>query len=1021
MVIRRGGPAIIMIMAYTTSLLPSLALSLDEEHFRKCQDTAFCRRHRTIPPKSSANAHADLDTVVVHDTVTFDPAQSLLSARLMNEAVGSVLQLQLWVYRGFTFRLRITEQPVSPGPGCAAERGAGSGEPTCGWEKRPLYERYDAVEALHRHEHLASDHGQLGCTLADNTDEAEPSSAHGKHLLLACDAYSLIIETTPFKISVIDKSFSEGPSMLINARGTLHYEPYERQDGSSGVQNATRMAEYGMNTAGVWDPEAFDGHVDTARRGPASVGMDVQFGGAAQMYGVPERAAGFPLQVTKDLNGHFVAEPYRLFNMDVFEYTTDNSMPLYGAIPFVMAVNEHGARGVLWLNAAETYLDVIGDAATNRPAHTHWISETGNIDMFLFGGPSPKQVLDQYTAISGRPQLPPLFALGYHQSRWNYNDEADVTGLVGSFDKHDIPVDVIWLDIEHTDSKKYMTWDTTSFPQPEAMIEKLAATGRKLVTVIDPHLKAADDYGLYSNARDAGLLVKNMSSPSEPYEGDCWPGKSSWLDFTNPAAREYWASQWALPEGEGFAGVGSLYTWNDMNEPSVFDGPELSMDKSALHHGGVEHREMHNIYGHLMTQATFDGHRRARPGERPFVLSRAFFAGSQRHVAVWTGDNTADWGHLAAVVPMLLSLGMAGLPFVGADIGGFFGEPSAELLIRWYETSVYTPFCRAHAHLDTGRREPWLYGPEVAGLVRAAVKRRYTLLPYLYTLFDESHRAGSPIVRPRWLEFPADPSGYADTSSFMLGPALLVFPITQPSVRTVDAELPPGSVWHEVSSLRWDRPAPPLSGHVQLQAPLGTTPLLLQQGSVVPIRERERRASAQMAGDPVTLLVATGKGEPAASGWLYSDDGATDEHERGRYRRTFYELEHSPSGQLILTSWTHALPSHPLPAVSATAARSPPIDDAAPAWPDLDAVVGRVMLFGLSFCPTKAELALISPPGAPPADGPMEVEVVHCEPAGPGAFTATLRPQAQATRAHGDWRITVGGGFGGFEEAATTR
>ena len=197
-----------------------------------------------------------------------------------------------------------------------------------------------------------------------------------------------------------------------------------------------------------------------------------------------------------------------------------------------------------------------------------------------------------------------------------------------------------------------------------------------------------------------------------------------------------------------------------MNEPSVFDGPEITMPPTLLHHDAAgrayEHRELHNMYGLLMTLGTQRGQHEAYPARRPFVLTRAFFSGSQRYAAVWTGDNKASWAHLAASTPMLLSLSVAGIPFVGADVGGFFGNPTTALLVRWYQAAVFHPFLRAHAEFKTKRREPYLFGADVSRQVREALRLRYALLPYLYTLFADHATDGALVMRPLWHEFPRD-------------------------------------------------------------------------------------------------------------------------------------------------------------------------------------------------------------------------------------------------------------------------
>jgi mannosyl-oligosaccharide alpha-1,3-glucosidase len=392
---------------------------------------------------------------------------------------------------------------------------------------------------------------------------------------------------------------------------------------------------------------------------------------------------------------------------------------------------------------------------------------------------------------SGTQSLPPVFSLGYHQCRWNYRDEADVDAVHAKFDEHDIPVDVVWLDIEHTNGKRYFTWDNGFFPNPAAMQQRLAGKGRKMVTIVDPHIKVDDGFSVYKEAKDAGYYVMRGSDKSQIANGHCWSGDSAYLDFSNPAVRQYWAKQFTVYPGA----TEHLFTWNDMNEPSVFNGPEISMPRDNIHFGDVEHRENHNMYGFFMTMATHAGHLEAYPNRRPFILSRSFFAGSQRHVAIWTGDNDASWEHLQASIPMVLAHNMAGLPFAGADTGGFFRNPEPELLVRWYQTAAWHPFFRGHAHLETKRREPWLFGEDNTNRIRAAIRRRYDMMPYLYTLFHESSVTGAPIARPLYYEFPYDTSLVREEKLFMLGHALLISPIVTPGVASVETSLPVASNW----------------------------------------------------------------------------------------------------------------------------------------------------------------------------------------------------------------------------------
>lgn len=559
----------------------------------------------------------------------------------------------------------------------------------------------------------------------------------------------------------------------------------------------------------------------------------------------------------------------------MFEYdvTPDRAhQPLYGAVPLMLSHTKDYSAGLLWLNAAETMVDV-EDGGDGK--NTHWFSESGIIDLFILSAVNPVEVQGQYALLTGTQFMPPLFSLGYHQCRWNYKDESDVKQVDAKFDEHDIPYDVIWLDIEHTVGKRYMTWDRHLFPDPEGMQNDLASRGRKTVTIVDPHLKVDGGYSVYSEAKKLGYFVR--TADGNDFEGHCWPGGSSWLDYLSPTVRDYWASRFKTDNYVG--STTNLYTWNDMNEPSVFNGPEITMQKDLLHAGDVEHRDVHNQYGFYMTMATFAGHHVVRPNRRPFILSRAFFAGSQRYVAVWTGDNMARWEHLAAATPMLLQLSVTGIQFCGADVGGFFFNPEAELMVRWYQAAAYTPFFRGHAHIDTARREPWLFGEEATSRIRSAIRNRYTIMPYLYTLFHKAHSTGTPIMRPLWMEFPADETTFGMDDEFMLGNALLIKPVTSAGVSSMQTYLPAGHPaqaavkWYPFKGASAGKAGvfKKLWGH--LQGTLGSVhaggstvkaeadldsgvPVFQRSGTIVVTRERARRSTAAMANDPFTLHVA---------------------------------------------------------------------------------------------------------------------------------------------------------------------
>lgn len=317
-----------------------------------------------------------------------------------------------------------------------------------------------------------------------------------------------------------------------------------------------------------------------------------------------------------------------------------------------------------------------------------------------------------------------------------------------------------------------------------------------------------------------------------------------------------------------------------MNEPSVFHGPEVTMHKDALHYADWEHRDIHNVYGFYQHMATVQGLiDRSGGTHRPFVLSRAFFAGTQRHGPIWTGDNMASWDHLKASLPMILSLNLVGLPFSGADVGGFFNNPDPELLVRWYQAAAFMPFYRAHAHLDTKRREPWLFEANYKSIIRNAVRLRYTLLPYWYTLFYHASDTGTPIVRPLWVEFPEEKNTFSMEDEFLLGENLLVKPVTTQGQSTIDVYLPgKDEYWYDLSDYKIYKG----ENTIYVSTPLEKIPLFQRGGSVIATKQRVRRCSALMHRDPYTLTIALNP-KAQAEGDLYVDDGYTLDYKSGAY------------------------------------------------------------------------------------------------------------------------------------------
>jgi len=716
------------------------------------------------------------------------------------------------------------------------------------------------------------------------------------------------VDFAPFRVSL----YVDGQEQVVaNSRGLMHFEQRggsadRQRQGADGAgadfdrHGGKEVVDYGEDGLAIYadgtkeerrvlddrstqghdgdGPETFQGHTDHKRNGPTSVGLDLAFPGFTQLYGLPEHAGPLALRTTRGAGAQY-SDPYRLYNLDVFEYELDNPMALYGAVPLLMGhkvggVGGHSTAGAFWFNPSETFVDI---ERTPEAMRARLISESGVVDLLLLPGPSPAAAYRQYAQATGFPQLPPLFALAYHQCRWNYKDEKDVLQVDAKFEELDFPYDVIWLDIEHTDDKRYFTWNSHLFPDPARMINAVAAHGRRMVTIVDPHVKRDANYRIHKIATDKGYYVKDRDG--EDFDGWCWPGASSYLDFTSEEVRSWWADQFALDTYQG--STLDLFTWNDMNEPSVFNGPEVSMSKECQSLAGVEHREWHNLYGLYFHRATAEGLRRRSPGGnlRPFVLSRSFFAGTQTAGAIWTGDNAAEWSHLAVAAPMLLQLSVGGVPFVGADVGGFFGNPEPELLIRWYQAGAFQPFFRAHAHIETKRREPWVFGEPTTSILRHAVMRRYQFLPLWYTLFFEGTFSGLPPMRPLWMEFPEDTEVLAMDDQWMVGAALLVKPVVEAGKTSVDVYLPKGVWYNELDAQKHTS-----SGAVKrFAAPLESLPVFLRGGAIVPKKMRLRRSSRLMAPDPYTLVVAPDE-KGRADGTLFMDDEESFDYTNGAMR-----------------------------------------------------------------------------------------------------------------------------------------
>lgn len=506
---------------------------------------------------------------------------------------------------------------------------------------------------------------------------------------------------------------------------------------------------------------------------------------------------------------------------DSYAYGKDQE-PLYKAIPFFVGLHNDIAYGIFFDNSFGSYFDFAHD---RRNVTTFW-ADGGEMNYYFFYGPKISQVVEAYTDLTGVPELPPMWALGFHQSKWSYYPEKRVRQLAANFRKLQIPCDAIYLDIDYMEGFRCFTWNHRRFPNPKKMIEELEADGFKTVTMIDPGLKIDPEYWVYKQAMDNDFFCKRADGPH--FKGKVWPGDCKFPDFTDPEVREWWAGLYK----EMIAEVGVHGVWNDMNEPAVMEVPSKTANLDVRHNYDghpCSHRKAHNVYGMQMVRATYSGLKKYTFPKRPFVLTRAAYAGTQRYCATWTGDNVATWEHLWIANVQMQRMCMSGYSFVGSDIGGFAEQPNGELFARWIQLGVFHPFCRVHSSGDHGDQEPWSFGDEITDIVRKYIELRYQLLPYLYTTFYKYVSNGIPMLQSLVYYDQEDPQTHFRTDEFLFGKHLLVCPVQEPNAQGRRMYIPKGK-WYNY----WTEEL--IDGKVEkwVSAPLEKIPLFIKEGAMIP-------------------------------------------------------------------------------------------------------------------------------------------------------------------------------------------
>ncbi len=582
--------------------------------------------------------------------------------------------------------------------------------------------------------------------------------------------------------------------------------------------------------------------------------------------------------------------------------------PIYKAIPFYTGLHHNKAYGIFFDNSFRSYFDF---GHERRNVTSFW-AQGGEMNYYFFYGPKMQDVVESYTDLTGKPhQLPPLWALGYHQCKWSYYPESEVKEITSTFRKLKIPCDAIYLDIDYMDGFRCFTWNKEHFPDPKRMVKELADDGFKTVVIIDPGIKIDKDYSVFAEALEKDYFCKRADGPY--MKGKVWPGECYFPDFTKKEVRDWWSKLFKeLIEDIGVKGV-----WNDMNEPAVMEVPNKTFTNDVRHDyegNPCSHRKAHNVYGMQMARATYQGLKKFAYPKRPFVITRAAYSGTQRYTSTWTGDNIATWEHLWIANVQAQRMAMSGFSFAGSDIGGFAEQPQGELFTRWIQLGVFHPFCRVHSSGDHGDQEPWAFDDDVTDIARKFIELRYQLLPYLYTAFWNLIDHGTPLLKSLVMYDQEDHQTHYRTDEFVYGEQVLVCPIQEPNAKGRRMYIPRGK-WYNW----WTDEIVEGGKEKWVDAEINSMPLFVKEGAVIPKYPVQQYVGEKEITE-VTLDIYYKEGKERSQ--LFDDAHDGYDYTKGRYSlRTFkltgkkkeLILQQHKEGRFITKYETFKLCIHGLP------------------------------------------------------------------------------------------------------------
>ena len=594
---------------------------------------------------------------------------------------------------------------------------------------------------------------------------------------------------------------------------------------------------------------------ESTKHGKTGVGIDISF------LSPDTRLSGFS-EGTYPINLQDTTEPERRYTLDGYAR--------YGFIPLMIGhCQEFGeiAPSFFWMNPTDLFIDI---KTRSNERTTKLVAEGGFIDIVIFMS-NMSRTLQEYTLLTGNSPLPPIFALGYHQSKYGYESQEYVENVLAKLEEFKFPNDVLWLDIDYLQNHAPFTINFTWFPDPQRLFKSQLAKKRYVVRITDPHLPIKDDHPQYKSAHDKGYFETNSSG--QEAHADCWPGMSAWPDFFRSEVRDWWAQQFSY-ETDSVGWLENVYLWNDMNEISAFGETDTTAPKDWMHiNNAIEERETHDCYGIMMVAASYKGLlQRDNYTRRPFILTRSFYAGSQKYTFYWSGDNTANWEHLRYSIEMALTAGITGIPFTGSDIGGFNNQQSImtdQLHTRWFQAAAYVyPFFRQHCSNDSPHREPYLTNatnPTAFNAMLKATQDRYRLIGVWYTAAYHHTLTSQPVVAPLWYHYPNNDQYHDVRFQSILDGKIMACPVVEEDASTIDIIKPEGK-WYEL----WT--GIELNSSKTISVNISDVPVYIKGGSIIPVFNETAMTTRDQITKPIQLIIAVDENQ-YAEGDLYLDDG----------------------------------------------------------------------------------------------------------------------------------------------------